>query len=496
MRMTRREILAAGGVTGVTGLAGCGSLTGDGAGGTGAQGSTDGNSVADTQQSGGSSGQLLAYETGEGTVEILSALDRNPVYTGSDIGALVNQVQQDFPGGVHLHLMDQFEYETNIVINTPMKLTGERAATDFQRRGAAPKRVDPTGLRFTGDGVAVQLYNEAGGGVRGAHVEDLFVHAESGTVAFQIVGPSNESGGIYAPWYDATFRNITVQGGSEAGFEVDGVTFLSTFDGIRSYGSGGHGIWFHRHEESDDLGYSGNNVVPSLRAKFADGDGIRIDAHGGGVFGQLYANFCGGHGVALGSNGSGNHYHRVYGEVNEGVDVDVQELLNGRIDYLIGKGGQPSPPNVDYSGPAVRLGETGLYGASLGRVLALDGDLVVETMRNGSRVERIITRNGASLDMSNATLFDSVIRDVGTDDGESRRINEATLQDDGSGRVRFNFDTRFNQPPTLSFGRRGGGIENVSFQKTSADGQFFAADIELAETGGTVDVAANMSGAI
>lgn len=80
-------------------------------------------------------------------------------------------------------------------------------------------------------------------------------------------------------------------------------------------------------------------------------------------------------------------------------------------------------------------------------------------------------------------------------DGETPTFNERTLTDEGnSGEVRFNFDTRFNEPPTLSFGRRGGGIEDVTFARTSADGQYYAADIPLAELGGTIDVRAQLRG--
>jgi hypothetical protein len=435
--------------------------------------------------------ELVAYRDGE-TATVADGRTREVLYSDEDIGVIVNRIQEDFPEGVHLHLTDLFEYSESIVISTPMRLTGERAVSNFSKRGANAAPVDPVGLRFTGSGIAVQLY-KGGGGVRGVHVEDLFVHAESGTVAFQIYGPNNESENTYSPWADGVFRNVVVEGGSEAGFEIRGATFLSTFDSVRSYGSGGHGIWIHRPEENDELGYSGNNTYSFLRSKFAGGDGIRIDAHGGGVFGQLYANFCKGRGVALGTEGAGNHYHRIYGEVNEGVDVDVPELLNGRVDYLIGKGGEPSPPSIDYEGPAVRLGETGLYTAHLGKVQALDGDLVVKTMREGSTVEEVVTRNGATLDTTDALLIDSVIERVVSDEDDSG-FNEATLRDgDEAGTVRFNFDTRFNRPPTLMFGRRGGGIEDVSFVKTSANGQFFAADIQLAESGGVVDVQAHMS---
>ncbi|WP_254279090.1 hypothetical protein [Haloarcula marina] len=429
--------------------------------------------------------ELVAYDAGQ-TVNVVESHSREVVYSDEDIGVIVNQIQEDFPEGVHLHLLDYFEYSTNIVISTPMKLTGERAVTDFSKRGADAVAVDPVGLKFTGSGIAVQVYNGEKG-VRGVHVEDLFVHAESGTVAFQVFGETASN--TYSPFADCIFHNIVTEGGSEAGIELVGSMFNCTFGDLRAFGSGGHGIWIHQNEGGAHPGMATFNL---LRAKFCEGDGVRAEGLGLSVVNRIYVNFCKGRGVYLGMEGRGNVYNRVFGEVNEGVDVEVGELLNGRINRLYGKGGDPTPPSIDYQGPAVSID---MYQGSIGNVLAQDGDLVVQGLRGGSEIEWLQMQNGARVDVADNQIFDSQIHNIATEGSESTGFNETTLTDDnGTGHVRFNFDTRFNQPPTLTFGRRGGGIENVEYAKTSADGQFYAADIYLAETGGTVDVRAQMSG--
>jgi hypothetical protein len=185
----------------------------------------------------------------------------------------------------------------------------------------------------------------------------------------------------------------------------------------------------------------------------------------------------------------------LFGEVNEGPDVEIADGLGDRIDVVRGKGGEPTPDSIDYAGPAVRL--DALYSARVGVVQAEYGDLEIGGMRNGSAIERVLLRNGAELDVASGSVLDSDIGTIENVEGTSSAFNEATLTDDGgTGAVRFNFDTQFNEPPTLSFGRRGGGIEGVSLRKTSADGQFYAADIEIADPGGTVDVKVEMRGVV
>ncbi|SDM52762.1 hypothetical protein SAMN04487949_1967 [Halogranum gelatinilyticum] len=506
MDLSRRKMLSLGAITG---LAGCNALGG----------SNDGNSVAGdagssdavAQQDGqyfdedgaltapvnnetvatdsvspnvGAGFELVAYRDGE-TAYVVDGLTREVLYSGDDIGTIVNQVQEDFPRGVHLHLTDLFEYSENIVISTPMKLTGERAVTNFSKQGADAIAVDPVGLKFTGSGVAVAVYNGEQG-VRGVHVEDLFVHAESGTVAFRLFGET--AGSTYSPFADSIFHNIVTEGGSEAGIELVGSIFNCTFGDLRAFGAGGHGIWLNVGEGG---GFPGLSTFSLLRSKFCDGDGVRIDGIGLSVVDRIYTNFAKGRGVYLGMEGTDTVFHRIMGEVNEGADVEVDELLGGRIDRIYGRGGEPVPPSIDYQGPAVRLS---MYDGSIGDVLAQAGDLVVDGLQAGSEIESLELQNGAELDIAANSVFDSEIHQIRTEGDSKPTFNEATLTDDGRGQVRFNFDTRFTEPPTLSFGRRGGGIEDVSYAKTSADGQFYAADIELAETGGTVDVTAEMSG--
>jgi hypothetical protein len=430
--------------------------------------------------------ELVAYDAGQ-TVNVVDNHSREVVYSGDDIGVIVNKIQADFPGGVHLHLLDYFEYSTTIVLSTPMKLTGERAVTNFSRRGANALAVDPVGLEFTGSGVAVQVYNGETG-VRGVHIEDLFVKATNGTVAFQVFGEVTDD--TYSPFADCLFHNIVTEGGSEAGIELVGSAFNCTFGDLRAFGAGGHGIWIHPSENGVFPGLSTFNL---LRAKFCGGDGVRVEGLGLSVVNRIYVNFCKGRGVYLGMEGRGNVYHRVFGEVNNGIDVEVAELLSGRIDRVYGKGGEPTPPSIDYQGPAVSIG---LYQGYIDNVLAQDGDLVVEGMNEGSEIGWVQARNGAELDVAADNVFDSQIHKVTVEGSDSSGFNEATLTDDNeTGHVRFDFDTRFNEPPTLTFGRRGGGIEDVEYAKTSADGQFYAADIYLGETGGTVDVQAQLRGA-
>lgn len=501
MKFTRREALALGASTG---LAGCQSLLGgEESGGSGSQATQQApsdyfndqgqltapvnNGVVSTgavSQNVAAGLELVAYDD-DGTAKVADGLSREVLYSGDDIGELINQIQEDFPEGVHLHLTDLFEYSTGIVVSTPMKLTGERAVTNFSQRGADNIPVDPVGLKFTGSGIAVQVYNGEKG-VRGVHVEDLFINAESGEVAFQVFGET--AGNTYSPFIDCIFHNIVTEGGSEAGIDLVGSMFNCTFGDLRAFGSGGHGIWLRRGEGGGNPGLSTFNL---LRAKFCGGDGVRAESVGLTVINRIYANFCKGRGVYFGSSGGGVVCHRAFGEVNEGIDVEVDELLGGRIDRIYGRGGEPSPSAIDYEGPAVSIS---MFFGSVGNVLAQHGDLVVDGMRGGSEIEWLRTQSGAELDVA-GEIFDSQIHNIATEGSVTPGFNEATLTDDnGTGHVRFDFDTRFNQPPTLSFGRRGGGIENVEYVKTSADGQFFAADVYLAENGGTVDVRAQLSG--
>lgn len=136
-----------------------------------------------------------------------------------------------------------------------------------------------------------------------------------------------------------------------------------------------------------------------------------------------------------------------------------------------------------------------MNGATFGRVLTETGDFVVEAMDNGSTIERVTLRNGAEFDVDTNRVFDSQIHTIEQLDGDTPTFNERTLTDESNrGEVRFDFDTRFNEPPTLSFGQRGGGIEKVTFARTSEDGQYYAADISLAEPGGTIDVRTQLRG--
>lgn len=442
-------------------------------------------STASVSQNVATGTELVAYWDGE-TAKVVDGRTREVVYADDDIGDIINGIQEDFPAGVHLHLLDLFEYSTNIVISTPMKLTGERAVTNFSRRGANAVEVDPIGLRFTGDDVAVKCYNGTKG-VRGLHVEDLFVHAESGTVAFQVYG--RDDGQEYSPWADSIFHNITTEGGSEAGFEMNGNMFNNTIGDIRAFGSGGHGIWIHNSESGGNPGLSTINL---LRAKFCDGDGVRLDALHHSSVNRIYENFCKGRGIYLGTDCIDNVYNRIFAEINEGPDVEIKELLRGRIHSVIGKGGEPSPPYIDYSGPSIKVG---LFNGRIDNLHAKHGDLVLDGMQAGSSIGQVSTQDGAQLDVADGSIFDSVIEQVLLfDDDQTYRFNEATLTDEQErGNVRFGFDTRFNRPPTLTFGRRGGGIETVELNKTSEDGQYWSADIFLAEPGGTVDVKAHMS---
>lgn len=124
--------------------------------------------------------ELIAYDD-DGTARVVDGATQEVPYQGEDIGQLITRMQAEYPGGVHLHLSDLFSYETTAEISTAMRLTGERAASDFQRSKARHKGVAPTGLRYTGDGVAVRLYNGTEP-TKYAHLSTLSVQVPNGTI--------------------------------------------------------------------------------------------------------------------------------------------------------------------------------------------------------------------------------------------------------------------------------------------------------------------------
>lgn len=352
-----------------------------------------------------------------------------------------------------------------------MRLTGERAGSDFEREKAYHKGVTPTGLEFTGEGIAVRLY-EGTQNVKYAHLQDLYVGAKSGRIGVQVYGKDTDD--TYAPWSDCVFRNITVEGGSEAGFEVRGNVFLSEFHNIRSFGAGGDGIRVR--------GRSGNNYFGFLRAKYAGGDGIRIETHGGGTFHQLYANFCGGDGIHVGPNVSQNQFGYVYGETNGGVGVRVNSSED-RFRHIRGRDNEDGAVALELCS-----------GTRIGTVVASQTDVRIGTLAN-ARIDRISTVRGAGIDTSESKLTqDAVITDVSNDGSGPDRFHAATLTDGGSGTVRWNFDTLYTSRPALAFGRRGGGIERLDFVPKAGGRLYRGVDITVAEPGSTIDVQAHPRG--
>ena len=416
--------------------------------------------------------QLLAYDD-DGTATVVDGETRSVLYTDSDIGVLFDRIQEDFPNGVHLHLTDLFEYAENIVITTPMRLTGELVGTALRRAKGAARGPEPTGLRFTGSGKAVRIYNGEYP-VRNVSIEDLYVHAESGTVAFELWDPTSNTQQQegYSPYYHANFRNITTEGGTEAGVVIHG-TFVSNFETVRSYDSGGVGIridgadisrfgLMHSKFAGDvgiEVSQSGSSTFEHLYTNFSEGDGIHVRGKVGDCFfGTVYAESNAGTGVRLGINRS--EISRLRARDNDERGVVVEELSRSRVGLL----------RTEHGG--VRIED--LYGASV-----ID---TIETRRSGIDADDAVLRSN------------SMVHTVSNDNAGPSAFNAATLTAD-DGRILWNFDTIFRNPPMLAFGRRGGGIESVSFREDGSD-WIFGVEIRVADPEGTVDVRVLPNGSV
>lgn len=437
--------------------------------------------------------ELIAYTDADGRAMVATGTDREPLYAGDDIGAMVTQIQTDFPKGVHLHLTDLFEYGTTAEISTPMTLTGERAAGDYENPvGAFPADVDPVGLRYTGSGPALKIERRAGSSsvVRGLHVENLFVDAgPDGTNAVLLRAPDLPDN--YHTWYAGLIRNVVTQRGTRAGFEIRGSIFESTIDGIVSLNAGGHGILVHGGER---FGGSGLNRYGTLLSRYADGDGVRLEVVAGSVFPYLYGLKSGGDGVYLGPDTNQNVYGFVYGENNGGVGVNVADLSTERLHHVRGF-------NNDAAG--VHLGSEGaIFNSHVGTVVGGDDDVALGQLTRGSTVERILVKDTQNFEATPTLrltngfpqFVDSTVERISNPNDGPSVIHETTITDDDrDGTVRWPFRGLFTSPPTFTFGRRGGGITDTRFV-TNGGGNYVAAEFDLATAGGTVDVRLHPSG--
>lgn len=417
--------------------------------------------------------QLLAYDD-DGTATVVDGETRSVLYTDTDIGVLFDRIQTDFPDGVHLHLTDLFEYSENIVITTPMRLTGELVGTPIQRDKGIANGPRPTGLRFTGSGKAFRLYNGESA-IRNVSVEDLYIHAKSGTVAFELWDPTegtqNPTDG-YSPYYHGNFRNITTQGGSEAGIVIHG-TFVSNFETIRSYDSGGVGI------RIDGAGIS---RFGQLQSKFSSGTGIEILQTGSSTFDNIYTNYAGGDGIHIRDNVDNSFFATVFAESNAGTGVRV-DLTRSEIRRLRAR------DNDEYGIVVEELSRS-----NLGMVHASHGDVRIEYLYGASEIDTIETDRGG-IDAEDAVLkSNSMIHTVNNDNAGPSAFNAATLTAD-NGRLLWNFDTLFRNPPMLAYGRRGGGIERVRFREDDS-GWIFGVELQVADPQGTVDVRVLPNGSV
>lgn len=69
-------------------------------------------------------------------------------------------------------------------------------------------------------------------------------------------------------------------------------------------------------------------------------------------------------------------------------------------------------------------------------------------------------------------------------------IHRGLSADEGSDTVRVEFDKPYARRPWLTFGRTGGGVQDVSYE-TDADGNFMGATVTLARSGASLDVRVN-----
>lgn len=417
--------------------------------------------------------QLLAYDD-DGTATVVDGATRSILYTDPDIGVLFEQIQSDFPNGVHLHLADLFEYSENIVITTPMRVTGDLVGTPLDRDHGAGLGPTPTGLRFTGSGKAVRLYNGEYP-VRNVSIEDLYVHAESGTVAFELWDPTegtrNPTDG-YSPYYHANLRNITTQGGSEAGIVIHG-TFVSNIETLRAYDTGGVGI---------RIDGAGQSRFGLLQSKFTGSTGIEITQSGNSTFENIYANFSEADGIHIRDAIDSSFFANVFAESNTGTGVRV-DILRSEINRLRGR---------DSGERGVVVEE--LSRSRIGKLHTEHGGVRIEDLFGASEIGLIETSR-SGIDAEDAVLkSNSMIHTVNNVNAGPSAFNAATLSAEG-GRILWNFDTLFRNPPMLAYGRRGGGIERVAFREDDT-GWIYGVELQVADAQGTVDVRVLPNGSV
>jgi hypothetical protein len=401
---------------------------------------------------------LIAYDDG-GTAKVVSAGDRSVVYSGSDIGALINTINADFPGGIHLHLADLFNYSTDIELDKPIRITGRYNAQEGLPNALA---TNPTGLDYTGSGTPFHVHPTTDT-VTGFHLENLYLNAGTGTTAgFKIDGQDQAM-------TEVRCRNIQVNGTGGPGFEVVGNIFASTFADIYSYESGGDGIKVHSGSASFQPNH---NWFGRLHSRQASSAGVVVQGNA-----SHYSNI---YSVEAGANGI---------EITRGNPVSIGMLFS---ELAADNGVKISNDFGSTAIGAARVRQAGIHGMTVetnelyvGHIVELGSNF--KAIQFGATTNATPTATILSGSLENGidipSQSDSKDSYFGIGDVDNFR---SETDGDSNNRISLSFDQLYSGIPELDFFRRGGGITNIGVQ-TDGSGNVNGVNIDISNAGGTID---------
>jgi hypothetical protein len=466
----------------------------------------EGSAMADTNQptesnlTRGWSAEYAAYEE-DGTAKIAEHSNGEVVYSGPDVGALINQVSRDNDGGFSLIVADWLDYETPIEIVSPVHLKGITPRGKILGAGRPKAYI---GLNYTGgeanpfrifvpqdqsypghDGIenCDELCREIknpnqrspetqGQPMSGIRLENLFCRfnkqAQNG---IQIVGYSGESKtSANNALHDVAIKDVAVMGSDGHGFHIAENVFGIHISNLLTQHTGGDGI---RIATDGKWRAPGQVHIDRLHSWGAEGDGIHLQFYSGTI-GWMYVTRPGKRGISL-----------------RGFDIDVQGmyvehkgdgdsiLIDETFETNIGLVKNLAHPDRDYpeSGHPVNINNCKnvhigcLQLPTTNAPMRIDGEqITIERVRDliPVEIERAVDCDIPGLDRHS-------IRDGGADD-----------EDDAPGRITVSFDGTYIPNPRLIFGHRGGGIRDVQFT-TDENGYVSGATIAISSEGGPVD---------
>jgi hypothetical protein len=386
-----------------------------------------------------------------------------------DIGAIINQLQDDNPEGFHLHLSDNLDYSTDILVDKPCAITG---GAPLMQESIPRVTTTPTaGLNYLGSGDPFTIRAATAADLGNIYLDGFVLDANSGTRGVYIDGETNGSlSNIVVP-------SLAVRGGNGNGFTVHDDVFGSHFGYILVRDSGGDG--FVMDEGAGRR--PGQNTVVHVRALNTTGHPVNISSTqtlNAGLFYGLNAG-TGKDSITLGTVFDSS-IGVVHGEGGDSAGVRLGAVGRSEIGHV---------KALTSAGDGVVVGDPGNFFSSKIGTIRESGSATTGvdllSVRSGSRIGTINCTTSLNYGDIRNSWVDAV--ENGGTGPTSWESHYGQSDGDSDGQITVQFHGEYSGRPGVAFGRQGGGVDSW-FYNSNAGGRIDSVDVNIGTSGATIDL--------